>query len=209
MTLIERATGCKPNLIKVLEFGAIVWVKVKNAGKLESQAVEGHFVGYDEQSKGYRIYFPWHRSIIVKCDVYFDKDTVVDVGNVVLEGETEGIELSNPTIPIKAPTSAPETSDMDTPHDTTETTPISAHVTPPSIPIKPHRNSLAGLPQYDPLQYGRGKSRSAAKKDKIALMVEGQGGFEASGVEFDDPAEAFFLFLLSSIYIVVYSKQSA
>jgi len=165
--------GHKPNLTKVLEFGAVVWVKVKNAGKLEPQAVEGHFVGYDEQSKGYRIYFPRRRSVIVERDVYFDKDAVVDVGNVVFEGETEGTELSNPTIPIKAPTSAPETSDMDTPHDATEMTPISAHVTPPSIPIKPRRNSLARLPQYNPLQYGRGKSRSTAKKDEMTLMVEG------------------------------------
>ena len=165
-------------------------MKVKNAGKLEPQAVEGHFVGYDEQSKGYRIYFPRRRSVIVEHDVYFDKDAIVDVGDVVFEGETEGTELSNPTIPIKAPTSVPKTSDMDTPHDITKMTPISAHVTPPLIPIKPCQNSLAGLPQYDPLQYGHGKSRSATKKDKTALVVEGQGGFEASGVEFDDPAEA-------------------
>jgi len=112
------------------------------------------------------------------------------VGDVVFEGETEGTELSNPTIPIKAPTSVPETSDMDTPHDTTETTPISTHVTLPLIPIKPCWNSLAGLPQYNLLQYGHGKSRSAAKKDETTLVVEEQGGFEASGVEFDDPAEA-------------------
>ena len=190
MTPIERATGRKPNLTKVLEFGAVVWVKVKNAGKLEPQAVEGHFVGYDEQSKGYCIYFPRCRSVIVERNVYFDKDTIVDVGDIMLEGETEGTKLSNPTIPINAPTSAPETSDTDTPHDTTETMPISAHITPPSIPIKPRQNSLAGLPQYDPLQYRHGKSRSAAKKDETALVVEGQGGFEASGVEFDDPVEA-------------------
>jgi len=59
MTPIERAIGHKPNLRKVLAFGAVVWVKVKDAGKLDSQAVDGHFVGYNEESKGYRLYFPW------------------------------------------------------------------------------------------------------------------------------------------------------
>jgi len=44
----------------VLIFGAIVWMKVKDAGKLNSQAVEGYFVGYDKESKGYRLYFPKH-----------------------------------------------------------------------------------------------------------------------------------------------------
>ena len=53
ITPLEKATGCKLNLNHVLVFGAVVWVKVKDAGKLESQAVEGHFVGYDEESKGY------------------------------------------------------------------------------------------------------------------------------------------------------------
>lgn len=50
--------GQKPNLKRVLVFGAIVWVKVKDAGKLDSQAVEGHFVGYDKESKAYQVYFP-------------------------------------------------------------------------------------------------------------------------------------------------------
>jgi len=50
ITQIERTTGHKPNLKKVLVFGAIVWVKVKDARKLDSQAVEGHFMGYDEES---------------------------------------------------------------------------------------------------------------------------------------------------------------
>ena len=43
----ERATGLKPNLKKVLVFGAIVWIKVKDARKLDPQAVEGFFIGYD------------------------------------------------------------------------------------------------------------------------------------------------------------------
>jgi len=103
-TPLERATGQKPNLKRVLAFGAVVWIKVKDAGKLDSQAVEGHFVGYDEELKAYHLYFPKCRSVVVECDVYFDKNTIVEVGDVVFEGgmENEGrnnemTDLSNPT----------------------------------------------------------------------------------------------------------------
>ena len=50
---------------------------MKDTGKLDSQAVEGHLVGYDEESKGYRLYFPKCRSVVVERDVYFNKDAVV------------------------------------------------------------------------------------------------------------------------------------
>ena len=180
----------------MLEFGAIMWARIKDAGKLEPQAIEGHFVGYNEESKGYRIYFPQRRSIIVEHDVYFDKDAVVDVGEVVFKGEmetTDNTDFSNPTIPAKAPTSAPEIHDMEAPAETIETMPISTPITLPSIPAKPRQNSLARLPQYNPQQYGHGKSRSTAKKDRTALVVEGHDGLEASSVEFDDPTEADLL----------------
>jgi len=149
MTPLERVTGRKPNLNKVLEFGVVIWVKVKNANKLEPQAVEGHFVGYDEKSKGYRVYFPKWRSMIVERDMYFDKDAIVDVGKVVFEGEMESTNLLNPTGPEKAPTSVPKTDVTDAP-ETTEMMPISVHITPPLIPTKPRWNSLTGLPQYNP-----------------------------------------------------------
>jgi hypothetical protein len=57
VTPLERATGCKPNLQNILGFGTIVWVKVKNVGKLDPQAIEALFIRYDEESKGYHVYF--------------------------------------------------------------------------------------------------------------------------------------------------------
>ena len=88
ITPIERATGCKPNMLKVLIFGAIVWVRAKDARKLEPQAVEGHFMGYDEESKGFRIYFSKRCSVIIEHDMYFDKGAVIEVGKVVFKGDT-------------------------------------------------------------------------------------------------------------------------
>jgi len=185
ITPIERATKQKPNLKRVLVFGAIVWVKVKDAGKLDSQAVERHFVGYDEESKGYRLYFP--NLILVERDVYFNKDAVVDIGEVVFEGETTKeqsaeTDFSNPTVANENATSAPITAE-----NTDENVPEMSHVLPdtslpPEIP-KPRRNSLTGLPQYNPDQYGRGKSRRAATKpraDESALVMAEDEMWEGS-----------------------------
>ena len=87
-------------------------MKVKDAGKLDSQAVEGHFVGYDEESKGYHLYFPKCRSIMVERDVYFNKDAVVEVGDVVFKGEskepTAEAGFSNPMVSNDNAISAPE-----------------------------------------------------------------------------------------------------
>ena len=51
----------------------------KDAGKLEPQAAKGHFVGYDEESKGFHMYFSKCQSVIIEHDMYFDKDAIVDV----------------------------------------------------------------------------------------------------------------------------------
>jgi len=194
ITPIEQATGQKPNLKRVLAFGAIVWVKVKDAGKLDSQAVEGSFVGYNEESKGYRLYFPKRRQIAVERDVYFDKETVIEVGDVVFEGETTqepvNLDFSNPTVTNKdATSSAPENlekTDENVPEIAHETAPMPSQ---PSFIPKPRRNSLSGLPQYDPDEYRCGKARCTATRprvDETVLVVEGDGEGEVDNVEEDD-----------------------
>jgi hypothetical protein len=46
----------KPYLRGIHEFGAAAYVKDLKAGKLDSCAQLGQFVGYDSESKGFRIY---------------------------------------------------------------------------------------------------------------------------------------------------------
>ena len=48
----------KPHLTGIQEFSAAAYVKDLKAGKLDSRAKVGQFVGYDQESKGYRIYWP-------------------------------------------------------------------------------------------------------------------------------------------------------
>ena len=84
-----------PNLAGIQEFGATAYMKDLKAGKLDAHAKVGCFVGYDSESKGYRIYWPGKRSITVKRNVIFDKndirneDGVVPVPGQLSEGENE------------------------------------------------------------------------------------------------------------------------
>jgi hypothetical protein len=52
-TPYEARHGKKPNLAGVQEFGTAAYVKDLSAGKLDSRARIGHFVGYDSESKCY------------------------------------------------------------------------------------------------------------------------------------------------------------
>jgi len=200
MTPIERATGQKPNLKKVLAFGAIVWVKVKDAGKLDPQAVDSYFVGYDKESKGYHLYFPKCRHIAVKHDVYFDKEAIIKVEDVVFEGETTqepvNLDFSNPMVANKDATlSAPENlekTDKNVPEVAHETVPIPSQ---PSFISKLRRNSLSGLPQFDPDKYRCGKARRTATRhrvDEMTLIIDGDGEGEVDNVEEDDALAVCF-----------------
>ncbi|EGO02548.1 hypothetical protein SERLA73DRAFT_150250 [Serpula lacrymans var. lacrymans S7.3] len=52
-------------------FGVSVFVKDDNAGKLNSPAKEGYFVGYNKESKGYQMFWPDKHFITVKQNIVF------------------------------------------------------------------------------------------------------------------------------------------
>src|SRR6266511_580296 len=79
--------GMKPDLTGLLEWGLKVWVKKLNARKLQPQALEAIFVGIDDESKGYRIYWPTHRKISIERDVYADKTEALAPETIQIEGE--------------------------------------------------------------------------------------------------------------------------
>jgi hypothetical protein len=75
-TPYEMGNKKKPHLAGIQEFGAAAYVKDLAAGKLDARAKKGHFVGYDSESKGYRIYWPEKQSISVEHNVMFNKEDV-------------------------------------------------------------------------------------------------------------------------------------
>jgi hypothetical protein len=89
--------GVKPYLGGLQEFGVAVYVKDLNAGKLDPHATKGRFVGYDSESKGYRIYWPEKRTVSIERNVVFNPedlltdDIVVVPGDVLAEGERDKV----------------------------------------------------------------------------------------------------------------------
>ena len=87
----------KPYLGGIQEFGTAAYVKDLKAGKLDARAQLGRFVGYDSESKGYRIYWPAKRTISVERNVIFngndvqDKDTQTITVGVQSEGEIDKV----------------------------------------------------------------------------------------------------------------------
>src|SRR5271168_1027696 len=85
----------KPNLAGIQEFGAAAYVKDLKAGKLDARAKVGRFVGYDSESKGFRIYWPATRSVSVERNVVFNEndirndDGTVPIPGALSEGEKE------------------------------------------------------------------------------------------------------------------------
>ncbi|KIJ05863.1 hypothetical protein PAXINDRAFT_92846, partial [Paxillus involutus ATCC 200175] len=48
----------RPDLSQAHEFGCKVYIHIQDVGKLEARAEEAAFVGVDEESKGFRVYWP-------------------------------------------------------------------------------------------------------------------------------------------------------
>ena len=76
LTPYEMVTGETPVLCNVPEWGATVWVHDTSNGKLHEQAKEGHWVRYDLNSKGHRIYWHKKRNVTVKHNLTFMREAV-------------------------------------------------------------------------------------------------------------------------------------
>lgn len=72
-TLFEMWCGRRPNVKHLRIFGEVVYVLNKDSGKgeFDPRGKKGIFVGYGISTKGYRIWLPEERKIIVSRDVKF------------------------------------------------------------------------------------------------------------------------------------------
>ena len=78
----------KPNLAGLMEWGSKIWVKRLDMQKLEPWALEAIFVGYNNESKGFRVYWPSRCHISAERDVYFNKNKALLPDTIQIEGET-------------------------------------------------------------------------------------------------------------------------
>lgn len=81
-TPYEARFGAQPDLSDLKPFGAVCFVKLKDAGKLSAKAVECRFLGFDSTSNGLRVWWPSQRKVSVERDVVFSSQKIP-----LLEGE--------------------------------------------------------------------------------------------------------------------------
>ena len=68
-TPFEIWYGWKPSLRHLRKWGCLVEVRIYNLniGKLDSRTTSGYFIGYPNNSKGYRLYCPSYTPKIVEA----------------------------------------------------------------------------------------------------------------------------------------------
>ena len=69
----EIRIGKPPDVNNLRRFGSKVYVMYRNTGrsKLDARSREDIFVGYTEETKGYRVWIPGERKVIISRDVRF------------------------------------------------------------------------------------------------------------------------------------------
>ncbi|GJS78909.1 retrovirus-related pol polyprotein from transposon TNT 1-94 [Tanacetum coccineum] len=72
----EAWNRIKPTVSHLRIFGSIVYVHVpsQRRSKLDDRSKKHMFVSYDKQSKGYKLYNPVTRKVVVSGDVDFDEE---------------------------------------------------------------------------------------------------------------------------------------
>ena len=88
MTPFEAVYGRKPTLKGAREWGSPCLV-TKKTSKIRDRAEEGRWIGFNDASKGHRIYWPTRRSISVEYDVNFTPAP----DPPLLEGEIENTDF--------------------------------------------------------------------------------------------------------------------
>ncbi|KAJ7738718.1 hypothetical protein B0H16DRAFT_89316 [Mycena metata] len=146
----------KPDLSRLPEFGAKVWVHDPDGSKLGGRAQDGHWVGFDEVSSGHRIYIQGKHTIAVERSVKLDRDDVLVPipGDLLFEGEQEEDnqplpEISNPnTMHQPAVPPIPPTTPKQSPLHTPPRTPPTSTLLPMLPSVAELRKQLA---RKDPL----------------------------------------------------------
>ena len=74
-TPFEAWSGRKPNISHIRVFGceAFSFVVSEKRKKLDQKVEKCIFVGYDSQHKGYRLYSPSYKAVLVSRDVKFNE----------------------------------------------------------------------------------------------------------------------------------------
>ncbi|KAH9719925.1 hypothetical protein KPL70_005931 [Citrus sinensis] len=81
----EAWSGRKPSITHLRVFRSIAYVHVpdESRAKMDDKSEKFIFIGYDNNSKGYKLYNPNNGKIVISRDVVFDKEGECDFGSGV------------------------------------------------------------------------------------------------------------------------------
>jgi hypothetical protein len=113
-TSYELLTGKKPNVSYFRVFGSKCFILVKRGrkSKFAPKAVEGFLLGYDSNSRAYRVFNKSSGLVEVSCDIVFDETNGSQVEQVYLDeiGDEEApcVALRNMSIADVSPKESKE-----------------------------------------------------------------------------------------------------
>ena len=174
---LEMKSGRKPNLANIQEFRVAAYVKDLKAGKLDSRVIIGQFVGYDIESKGYRIYWPTKRMISVERNIVFNHNNVHTTENLTIihddalaEGERNKIIQSIPKNPRDVETlSENEPQSKSDEEEANDEPKVSNSIPSPSTTVKNVDVVLETNTETQPQVYGQGQHSRKAPGEYKAM----------------------------------------
>jgi len=123
-TPVEVWSGRKPSAKHLKVFGCICYVHIPNQkrSKLDEKTEKGIFIGYSDQSKGYRVYNLKTKKLMISRDVKFDEDAAWNWD----EEKIEKKYVNLPDIPHAREESTPQEEGGTSDSSTQEVTPSSS-----------------------------------------------------------------------------------
>ena len=102
ITPYESWHGRKPSVAHLHVFGCLAYalVPVQQRRKLDDKAVKCVFVGYSSESKGYRLYHPQTKRILVSRDVVFVEDVVHPLLSCTKETGVSSQDMFDTLLPL-------------------------------------------------------------------------------------------------------------
>jgi transposase InsO family protein len=157
-TPYEAATGKKPDLSRVREWGSTIWVHNDSGTKLDPRAREGRWIGIDDASKGARVYWPTRRTVTVERSIYYMREA----SSMRLEGETASDQPVEPDF------------DEGEPLTTTPAVPVATPVAPtvtlapaPAIPAAEHQQTRTQSLVHVPVSTGIPQVSTRPRRERM------------------------------------------
>jgi hypothetical protein len=163
-TPYELINKSKPNLALAHEFGTPVYVHVTTGGKLEAKAEEATFVGVDQESKGYRIWWVAKRKVSIERNVTFPPMGPITVRLIDNPDVGELGIIDAPTAPAVPKTPQSDVQPIKQSSPPTPTTPLRSNIPLPP-PTAPRINRVCpATGYYRALHKGEGATSTSIEE---------------------------------------------